>query len=252
MPIKSPISIFAGVPPRMCPTLRSCSISPATADETQTTAATPNTAATPPVPETPNRDHQKRRNHQGAERQSRHGIVRRTNHAHQVSGNGGEEKAEHDHYARSHQRSGDHLRTRQVPCAGDEPVVQRNHRQEYHSDSGENEFGWKITLGAGWCPRVPPPTSFRSETARPMPDHQLFAHLEQRVAKRRPACRPQQSAARWSSRWNWPASSMTALFPPAAAPAGRDGNQVGKKRAEPAVPRRARRRQSSAPPVAVQ
>ena len=37
----------AGVPPRMWPTLRSCSISPATADETQTTAATPSTAAMP-------------------------------------------------------------------------------------------------------------------------------------------------------------------------------------------------------------
>ena len=53
MPNRSPICIFAGVPPRMCPTFRSCSISPATADETQTTAATPSTAATPPVPETP-------------------------------------------------------------------------------------------------------------------------------------------------------------------------------------------------------
>ncbi len=51
--MKSPICILAGVPPRMWPTLRSWSISPATADETQTTAATPSTAATPPVPETP-------------------------------------------------------------------------------------------------------------------------------------------------------------------------------------------------------
>ncbi len=33
--------------------MKSCSISPATAEETQTTAATPSTAATPPVPETP-------------------------------------------------------------------------------------------------------------------------------------------------------------------------------------------------------
>ena len=33
--------------------MKSCSNSPATADETQTTAATPNTAATPEVPETP-------------------------------------------------------------------------------------------------------------------------------------------------------------------------------------------------------
>src|SRR5438105_6428949 len=54
MPKMSPTCILAGVPPRICPTLRSCSISPATADETQTTAATPSTAATPPTPDTPN------------------------------------------------------------------------------------------------------------------------------------------------------------------------------------------------------
>src|SRR5208282_4854662 len=52
-PNRSPICIFEGVPPRMCPTFKSCSISPATADDTQTTAATPSTAATPPVPDTP-------------------------------------------------------------------------------------------------------------------------------------------------------------------------------------------------------
>src|SRR5208337_1039033 len=50
---RSPICILEGVPPRMYPTFRSCNISPATADETQTMAATPSTAATPPVPETP-------------------------------------------------------------------------------------------------------------------------------------------------------------------------------------------------------
>src|SRR5271156_2549561 len=37
----------------MYPTLKSCNNSPATADETHTTAATPRTAATPEVPETP-------------------------------------------------------------------------------------------------------------------------------------------------------------------------------------------------------
>src|SRR5579862_1083815 len=37
----------------MYPTLKSCSSSPATAEETQTTAATPRTAATPDPPETP-------------------------------------------------------------------------------------------------------------------------------------------------------------------------------------------------------
>src|ERR1700722_15948685 len=37
----------------MYPSLKSCNSSPATADETQTTAATPRTAATPEVPETP-------------------------------------------------------------------------------------------------------------------------------------------------------------------------------------------------------
>src|SRR3954470_11745634 len=45
--------MFLGVPPKIKPTLKSCSSSPATADETQTTAATPKTAATPPAPETP-------------------------------------------------------------------------------------------------------------------------------------------------------------------------------------------------------
>src|SRR5262250_2665999 len=42
-----------GVPPRMYPTLKSWSSSPATAAETHTTAATPKTAATPDTPETP-------------------------------------------------------------------------------------------------------------------------------------------------------------------------------------------------------
>src|SRR5258708_565997 len=37
----------------MYPTLKSCSSSPATDDDTQTTAATPSTAATPCLPETP-------------------------------------------------------------------------------------------------------------------------------------------------------------------------------------------------------
>src|ERR1700756_1820841 len=37
----------------MYPTLKSCKSSPATDDETQTTAATPSTAATPDFPETP-------------------------------------------------------------------------------------------------------------------------------------------------------------------------------------------------------
>src|SRR5437868_13310755 len=37
----------------MYPALKSCKSSPATADDTQTTAATPSTTATPPGPETP-------------------------------------------------------------------------------------------------------------------------------------------------------------------------------------------------------
>src|SRR5580698_3134578 len=45
--------MLRGVPPMMYPTLKSCNNSPATALETQTTAATPNTAITPPVPDTP-------------------------------------------------------------------------------------------------------------------------------------------------------------------------------------------------------
>jgi len=53
-PKKSPTCIFHGVPPRMWPTFKSCSISPATAAATQITAATPSTAATPGSPLTPN------------------------------------------------------------------------------------------------------------------------------------------------------------------------------------------------------
>ena len=49
-PMMSPTCIFHGVPPRMCPTFRSCIISPATAAETQPTAATPSTAITPSTP----------------------------------------------------------------------------------------------------------------------------------------------------------------------------------------------------------
>src|SRR5271169_333957 len=45
--------MLRGVPPRMYPTLKSCSSSPATADDTQTTAATPSTATTPAEPDTP-------------------------------------------------------------------------------------------------------------------------------------------------------------------------------------------------------
>src|SRR5208283_58422 len=51
--MSSAVWILAGVPPRMYPTLKPCKSSPATADETQTTAATPSTAATPEPPETP-------------------------------------------------------------------------------------------------------------------------------------------------------------------------------------------------------
>ena len=37
----------------MCPALRSCNISPATAEDTHTTAATPSTAAIPTLPRSP-------------------------------------------------------------------------------------------------------------------------------------------------------------------------------------------------------
>jgi hypothetical protein len=48
--MRSPTCMRHGVPLRMCPTLRSCSISPATAAETQPTAATPSAAMTPEGP----------------------------------------------------------------------------------------------------------------------------------------------------------------------------------------------------------
>src|SRR5579872_6414230 len=52
--ISSTIWMYRGVPPRIYPHLKSCISSPATDEETHTTAATPSTTATPPGPETPN------------------------------------------------------------------------------------------------------------------------------------------------------------------------------------------------------
>ncbi len=49
----SPICIFHGVQPRMCPALRSCIISPATETLVQVNAATPRTAATAASPSRP-------------------------------------------------------------------------------------------------------------------------------------------------------------------------------------------------------
>ena len=48
--------------------------------------------------------HQQGRNHQRTKRQSRHGIIGGTDHSHQVSGDRGEEEAEHDHHQCRHQR----------------------------------------------------------------------------------------------------------------------------------------------------
>ena len=52
-PIRSPTCMRHGVPPRMCPTFRSCSISPATAAATQMTPATARVAVTPGIPLAP-------------------------------------------------------------------------------------------------------------------------------------------------------------------------------------------------------
>ena len=52
-PISSPICIFQGVPPRMWPTFRSCSMSPAMPHAQQTTPATASTPRMPLEPVTP-------------------------------------------------------------------------------------------------------------------------------------------------------------------------------------------------------
>src|ERR1700722_19525813 len=51
--ISSTIWMERGVPPSRYPALKSCNNSPATAEETHTTAATASTTATPPGPPTP-------------------------------------------------------------------------------------------------------------------------------------------------------------------------------------------------------
>ena len=131
--------MYAGVPPRMWPTFRSCSISPATAEETHTTAATPSTAATPRLPDTPMRNHQQRGDDQGRERQAGDRVVRRADHAHQVARDGGEEEPQNDHHHGRHDGAGEH--------AG-EIEVQRDHAQERHAQAGEYHLGAQIALGA--------------------------------------------------------------------------------------------------------
>ena len=81
----------------MCPTLRSCSISPATADETQTTAATPNTAATPPVPDTPIATINSAATTSVHSVNPDTGLFDEPIMPHQVAGNGGEEESENEH-----------------------------------------------------------------------------------------------------------------------------------------------------------
>ena len=83
--ISSTIWMVRGVPPRMYPTLKSCSSSPATADETHTTAATPSTATTPLVPETPSDTISSAAITSVESVKPGNRIVRRADHAHQVA-----------------------------------------------------------------------------------------------------------------------------------------------------------------------
>ena len=98
--MKSPICIFDGVPPRMWPTFKSCNISPATAEEIQTTAATPSTAATPCIPETPISTIRIAAITSAASVSPEMGLFDEPIMPDQVAGDGGEEEADDHHHDR--------------------------------------------------------------------------------------------------------------------------------------------------------
>ncbi len=92
--------------------------------------------------------HQQSRNHQRAEGQSRHGIIGGADHSHQISGDRGEEEAEHNHHQRRHHRAGDDFRAGEIPRAADEEVVQRDHRHEHHAHAREYHLGAQVAVSA--------------------------------------------------------------------------------------------------------
>ena len=124
--------------------------------------------------------HQQGRNHQRAERQPRHGIIGGADHSHQISGDRGEEEAEHNHHQRRHHRAGDDFRAGKIPRAADEEVIQRDHRQKHHAHARKYHLGTQVAVGAvaggmrsGGFLQI-------GDGARHA-DAQLLAHLEQSV-----------------------------------------------------------------------
>ena len=87
--------------------MKSCNNSPATAEETQTTAATPSTTATPPGPETPSATISSAAMISVESVKSGNRIVGGTDHADQISGNGGEKESDDQHHDGRHHAAHD-------------------------------------------------------------------------------------------------------------------------------------------------
>ena len=157
------------------PTLRSCSISPATADDTHTTAATPSTAATPLDARTPSDDHQQRGHDQwsrasgprsgcSTSRSCRPGCRRRRR------------RRSRARASRSPPRTRPASTSREVE-------VERDHQHEHGRDPAEHRLRAHVALGALGRGLRRRPTSAGRRSPRLMPVAEVLAHAEQREAR---------------------------------------------------------------------
>ena len=175
----SPICILEGVPPRMCPTFRSCSISPATAEETQTTAATPSTAATPPVPETPRATISSAATTSVQSVSPETGLFDEPIMPTRLPETAAKKNPSTIMTPAATSAPAITLELARCPRAADEEVVERDHGNKDDGDAGENYFRAQVTLGAIGRLRARPRISSGRKPREPS-QGKLLAHAEQR------------------------------------------------------------------------
>ena len=186
----SPTCIFQGVPPRMCPTLRSCSISPATAAETQPTAATPSAAMMPFGPAMPASTIVSAAMIVVASVRPEIGLLDEPMMPDQVARDGREEEAgDQDDDARQ---------DRGVNRAG-EVEVEGDHQQQDRRDADQDDLERQVALGAQRrAPSTRPPSARRRCRAGCRGPGSCAS--SRACSRRRRACRRRRSAGRWSGR----------------------------------------------------
>ncbi len=124
----------------MCPTFRSCNISPATAEEMQTTAATPSTAATPCIPETPISTIRSAEMTRAASVSPEIGLLDEPISPTRLPDTAAKKKPTIIITIAA---------TMPGPQAAGVALVQKDHADQHHQQSAEYELGVEIAFGAG-------------------------------------------------------------------------------------------------------